>query len=456
MSRGGIDGKNSAGKHIDSKNKGIGLKSSNYRKNGTGEHPCTTMPRIAVVTSGYLPVPAALGGAVEALVDYLIDENEKNPQCEFVIFSCHHPRAEESMGRKCHAFGEFIKTPLLIRILDKWIYLFAKKILGKKKVASYRYILQRLHFMKKVARRLAVEDYDKVLIENHASLFLTLKWKNNFKKYIDRYFYHLHNEQDAFYSCERIIGNTCRIMTVSSYISNSIRAALGGIDAKRIGVLRNCVDVGRFGSPEALAGASRMRDGAGILPREKVVLFTGRLSPEKGIRELMDAFRILLDQGVDGVKLVIAGGYLSGATDVQSGYERELEELAASMGDRIIFTGFIPYDRMPSVYCMADVAVIPSIWDDPAPLTVIETITSGIPLITTRSGGIPEYAHEECAILLKRDDELVPNMAKAIVSLLGDPDRRMRMAEAGRKISQGWTIESYYRSFIQMMNSPCD
>ena len=47
-----------------------------------------------------------------------------------------------------------------------------------------------------------------------------------------------------------------------------------------------------------------------------------------------------------------------------------MRELALSMKDKIIFTGFIEYNMIPELYALADIVVIPSIWDDPAPLTV--------------------------------------------------------------------------------------
>lgn len=405
--------------------------------------------KIAIITSGYLPVPAVLGGAVESLDDYLINENEKNHECDFVIFTCYHPEAEKIVSVKSNTNAEFTHTPVHIRIIDKIIYHVAKDILKKEKVMSYRYIFQRLHFINDVSKKLADNEYDKVMIENHASLFMVLKKRNNAKKYKERYYYHLHNEQRTFYNCEDIIRNCKKIMTVSSYISNSIKKELGNIEDKRVDVLRNCVNVNRFGSREDKLRAIEMRSKYGILKENKVILFTGRLSPEKGIKELLLAFKEVSDLNA---KLVIVGGYLSGAEDVESDYEKQLLELASSMMDRIIFTGFIGYDEMPAVYLMADVVVVPSIWNDPAPLTVIETISSGIPLITTNSGGIIEYANSECAIILDRDEMLVENLTKSIEVLLEDSKKRCEMSNSGKIISREWTVENYFKNFIHLIS----
>lgn len=406
--------------------------------------------RVAIITSGYLPVPAALGGAVESLNDYIIEENEKKPIFNFTIFTCYHPESEIIVKDKKHTTAEFIHTPVFIRLLDKIIYYFFKHILKKKKNLSYRYILQRLFFIERVSFKLSKGNFDKILIENHASLFLILKKRNNLNKYKNCYYYHLHNEQNNFYGCEEIIRKSQQIITVSSYISNKITEALGGIDEKKVKILKNCVNTNIFGKEADNLATLDFRKSYGIKENEKVVLFAGRLTQEKGIKELMLAFQNIK---VDNVKLIIAGGYLSGAKDVKSNYERTLEQLAISMKDRIIFTGYIPYNQMPIVYLMADIIVVPSIWNDPAPLTVIESISSGIPLITTNSGGIVEYANKECAIILERDNDLIENLRESIDLLLSNDEKRKEMSIAAKGIAKEWTLENYFNKFATLLNS---
>lgn len=68
-----------------------------------------------------------------------------------------------------------------------------------------------------------------------------------------------------------------------------------------------------------------------------------------------------------------------------------IRRLAESMKDRILFTGYINNEELPYMYNLANVAVLLSIWDEPAGLTMIEALSCGIPFISTYSGGIPEY-----------------------------------------------------------------
>ncbi len=401
--------------------------------------------KVAIVTSGYMPVPAATGGAVETLIDSLVAKNEEYGQLHLVIFSIYHPQAVEWSRGKKHTDYIFIKTPLLCRWIDRSIYGVAKMALGSRKSKSYRYIAQRLHYLSKVGNYLAKKDYDKVILENHPTLFMLLKKHHNMEKYIGKYYYHLHNEVTSSYGCKRQIIHCEKVLGVSRYIDQTLKQSVFELPEQKLDVLKNGIDLSRFSDPANQHAANYLRQTYGILPSEKVILFTGRLSPEKGIKELLLAFHRL---HFPNVKLVVAGGYFYGS-HMSGRYERTLKEIAESMKERIIFTGFIPYRQMPAVYAMADFAVIPSLWDDPAPLTVIESMASGLPLITTQSGGIPEYVSDKCAIVLPRDGKLIDRLINSMKQLLLDQQLRLAMSKAGRKQAEKFTSDNFYQHFIE-------
>lgn len=400
---------------------------------------------IAIITSGYLPVPAAMGGAVESLVENLIKKNEEIGKLDLTIFSTSHQTSvqEAQKFRKTHFI--FIKPPAMIRLGDRLIYFAVKHLLKRKKSMSYRYILQRLHYLSQVSRFLQKNNYDKVILENHATLFLTLKKRGNAKKYVGRYYYHLHNEVTNDYGCRAIMLQSRKILGVSRYIDRTLGEFIGEIPNEKLDVLRNAVDLSRFGSLKSKQEAAHLRDKFSISTSDQVILFTGRLNQEKGIKELLEAFKQI---NQPNAKLVIVGGYFY-ASGMISPYEKEIEQLADSLGERVIFTGFIDYEKMPALYSMADVAAIPSIWEDPAPLTIIESMASGLPLVTTDSGGIPEYVTNECACVIKRDQLLVDHLAEAFERLLSNQLLRHQMATASRKNAEKMNLDQYYSDFVE-------
>lgn len=404
--------------------------------------------KIAIITSGYFPVPAAMGGAVEALDENLLRQNEIENRVNFIVFSCYNKNAYEISCQYKNSSFIFIRTPKIVAMADEIIYWIAKNILKKKKSMSYRYILQRLHYINKVAKKLKENDYDKLVIENHSTLFMALKKYNNAEKYKGRYFYHLHNVVTNDYGCKKIIGNCKNVIGVSNYINKTLQEFLQLEDNNQYVVLRNRIDRKKFLVNLTEKEVDDIRKKYDLSKDDVVFLFCGRFNEEKGIRELLKAFM----HTENNCKLLIVGGYYYGSGMI-SPFEKEMYEFTQeNLKDKVKFTGQIEYKMIPIIYAMADVVVIPSVWDDPAPLTVIEALTSGKALITTDSGGIPEYADNSSSVVLKRDNNFIKNLAKTMNELANDDSRRTRMEEAALNKTKNWNIETFYDDFCHIVD----
>lgn len=401
---------------------------------------------LAIITSGYFPVPAIKGGAIETLIENLINENEKRGLFQFTIFSSYDKEASIISESYKYTNVIFIKIPGIIKIIDLAIYHLCKDILKKHKSMSYRYVCQRLVFIFETAIFLRKNNYDKVLLENHSSLYLVLKLFRNAEKYKGRYYYHLHNVVTNDYKCLEIIKGTKSVIGVSNYILDTFRNFIGpsNIDYR---ILRNCVDRDKFNIIMNDAQKAAIRKKYNILTTDRIILFTGRLNEEKGIRELLYAFKKVAQMNV---KLLVVGAYYYNS-GMSSPFEDEIQRLLESESENVIFTGFVPYDKIPELYAISDIVVIPSMWDDPAPLTVIEALTSGKPLITTESGGIPEYANENCAIILGRDN-IITTLSQSIDDLLHEKDKCNKLSERAFEQTRNWNVETYFNDFFTLMN----
>lgn len=396
--------------------------------------------RIAVITSGFLPVPATKGGAVENLLINLLMENDKNKKNEFEILSIYDKEAVEKSSKYKHSDFIFIKINPFIRLLDRMIF-FVANLLRKKNSFSYRYICQRLVFLRKCSSILKRNNYDRVLLENHPSQYLALKWHKNYKKYNGKYYYHCHNEFPSSYGCLKIIKNTKRIICVSEFRKNNVKKYLK-MDENRFSVLKNGIDAEIFRNELTNKERIELRKRYKLRKNDRVLLYTGRIIPDKGVKEAILAINKLNKKNV---KLLIVGAALN-KLNARTKYEQEVEAL---VGNNVIFTGFVNYDDIYKYYKLADIAILPSIWDDSAPLTIIEALVSGLPIISTISGGIPEYATNGSAILIKRDGDLVDNIAKSIDVLLNDGDKLKKMSDVSKDISKNYTKEKFYNSFCE-------
>ena len=153
------------------------------------------------------------------------------------------------------------------------------------------------------------------------------------------------------------------------------RALALGVDAARVEVIPNGVDAGRFfprSAPEA-------RERLGLARDQRVVVCVSRLSHEKGIDVLIDAFARL---GDTGARLVVVGDGVERAA-----LERRARELGCDAA--VTFTGTRPHDEIPWWLAAADVVVLAS-RNEGMPNAVLEALASGRPVVATAVGGTRE------------------------------------------------------------------
>lgn len=84
--------------------------------------------------------------------------------------------------------------------------------------------------------------------------------------------------------------------------------------------------------------------------------------------------------------------------------------------------------------------------------TVLEAEAAGTAIITTDSGGIPEYVSSESAIILKRDHELTNKLADSILTLLNDDKKRRKMGNEGIRIANKYDSNRYYKEIMQILS----
>lgn len=404
--------------------------------------------KIAIVTSGYFPVPAISGGAVENIIENFIKENESYKRAQLIVYSCFHEKARHVAETYRNTKVVFIKTPWTVRLMDRVLYGFVKTFRKKAKVASYRYIFQRLHFIRRVGRYINRDHADRVVFENHATLLSALKYRDNAALYRGKYIYHIHNEITNAFGNEQYIKDCPRFIGVSAFVNRQV-ADFFSLGEERFCVVKNRVDETLFSQELATTEKEEMLTRLGIPLGARIILFSGRLTKEKGIDELMRAFRRF--ERKDLYLLIVGSHYFD--CKIKTDFEKELNSLAMGKEEYIKFTGFVKYSEMYRYYRLADVVVLPSVWEEPAGLTVIETVMTNRPLITTDSGGICEYVDPECAVVLHRDEKLAEHIYDALVALIDDEDRKAAFHEVMKRRAEGMKLSEYYHEFMDCIET---
>ena len=389
--------------------------------------------KIAILTSGILPIPAVQGGAVENLTDFYLEYNNQHRLHDITIYSVWHPDVERHP-----ALQSTVNHYVYIKVTGFWAKLKKKWYQHTHHEEYYHYTIE--FYLQEAIKDISRRSYDIILIENRPAYALKLKEVSNAKLV-----YHLHNEKLDCKSEKALdIYNaaTC-IITVSDYIKSRV-LTINHYDKKTTTVY-NGIDLHAFSS----CNHSINRNSIGLQEDDFVMVFSGRVTAEKGIMQLIEAMTLLQD--LPRIKLLVIGSSFYGNDDNENSFAKALREKAAHLSDRIIFTGFIPYAQMPNYLQIADIAVIPSVWDDPFPTTVLEAQATGLPIISTRRGGIPEEVTEESAILLYTDECFVENLATAIRDLYQHPEKRKALGQAGLLHSQYFNKERFAKDFFEAL-----
>ena len=225
--------------------------------------------------------------------------------------------------------------------------------------------------------------------------------------------------QSYIHGVEQWITNRADRVIACSYYMREQVADIFGVDEERISVIPNGIDPGdlRYGEEPELA---RLRSEF-ARPDEKLVLLIGRLVYEKGFQLALEAMPRVIAEA-PGTRFLVAG---SGT------HEAELHRQASELGleEHGTFLGWIGDDVLHSLYRIADVCVVPSIYE-PFGLVALEAMASGCPCIVADTGGLREVVPDDGAGLRfrARDPEALADVA---VRVLCDPQLGERLVAEG-------------------------
>ena len=219
-----------------------------------------------------------------------------------------------------------------------------------------------------------------------------------------------------------------------------------GVAESRIFVAAHAVDNTKYSQEVTAVERQQLRDRLGIGADQRVVLYVGRLEPNKGLQYLVDAFQRLK---AENVLLLLAG---------EGAEKHRLQEKIAALGitQKVRFANYVPPEETLPYYALAYVLVLPSItttigketWG----LVVNEAMNQGCPVITTdavgaAAGGLVQDGSNGL-VVPERDPEA---LTAALQCLLDRPDLRQRMSQNSRVVVARWDNERMVVGFRQAL-----
>jgi glycosyltransferase involved in cell wall biosynthesis len=263
------------------------------------------------------------------------------------------------------------------------------------------------------------------------------------------------------------------VVTCSRHVAHSIVTAHPWIKVPVVPIY-NGVELADFDSRHASAGTEG----------EVRIAYVGRLSPEKGVHVLIDAFNQVIARAPQA-RLVLLGSASMFSYAVvklfrsdphwaailpfygshvlqrmfrhlhRSGkrYVDTLKRLASpAAANATQFQGDLPHDRVANELGRAHIVVVPSVCDEPFGIPAIEGMAAGLPVVATAAGGLCEIVQPgRTGLLVPRSDASA--LAAALIELVADASRRETMGRAGRAAAERFTWDQVVRNLLAALES---
>lgn len=379
------------------------------------------MTSVAIVVPELLPVPPVQGGAVEHWVDAVI-RRMAGPGRRLAVVS----RPAGVAGTEGVEFIGIPWTPL-----ERFFQSVKDKVTWKNPLRYVAKFQNVFSYGLRAAR--AVRDFDLVYLQNEPNILLFVKPRAG-----QRVVLHMHNDHLSSRlfrpMYRRLLARVDTVLCVSDYIRRRAVACFPEY-AERFHVVLNATDPEIF-KPYGEAALPELSGLVHLEPGCRHLLYVGRLTPVKGVHVLIEAFRDI-HRRLPDVQLIVTGSsFFAGAT--RTAYEEELAALAAPVREAIVFTGYLPHEKLRYLYSAVDAVVFPSVWPEPFGLVMLEAMASGTCLIASRVGGVPEVVEDgRNGVLVEPDNPQA--LADAVCETLRQQPMMRLIENEGRRC----VVESY-------------
>ena len=399
------------------------------------------MKKILLIGNCYLPIPAVEGGAIETLVDEYLNYSKINKDLYFVVYS---PFSKKISNKKNNTY-----TNCEFRYIDKKgiryaayrIFFALKRRIYNKKNYPTAYCETIINDLKK---RKELNIYDLVLIENEIESLPT------YRKYIkSKIVEHLHNDYLSIETKEakKIVDSCNEFWCVSKFIAKRIEEISNSNKTK---VLYNGIDTKTFSKIISEQEKNVLREQLNINKDDYIILYVGRIMPEKGVLELIQGFNILKSRNKN-LKLLIVGDKKNNKRELKK-YINKLKQEVSKNSDSIIYYGKADVDTLIKLHSITNIQVIPSMWNEAFGLIAVEGICAKHPLVVTNSGGLVEIVNNDSAIIVNREN-IVSELSDAILKISSNKALSKNLVNEANKVIEKFDYKEYNKKFDELIRN---
>ena len=394
--------------------------------------------KILIIGTKYAPIPCVEGGAIESLIDDYLKYNSKNKKINITVYSSvpKKKNIEKNQQYNNVEFRYIDRKQLkyrITKILNIGRRIVSKIILNNNIEDEY------IHAIKKdLTKKDELSSYNKVIILNNICNITYIC-----KKIKAKHILYLHND---YLNCNtkngrKIVNSLDEIWCVSDFIQKRVQEIIQNQKTK---VIYNGVDLEKFNKKVEKSVIGKIKSKYNISDKDFTILYTGRILEEKGVKELINAFKSF-SKANKKAKLLIVGAPIKKSRKFYNEISKD------NCNKKISFLGYQTHDNINALYKIADVQVVPSKCNEAFGLTVIEGMSAGIPMIVSNSGGIPEIVDNKCAWIV-RIDNLEKDIENALCKAYELPEaQKKEMVQAARKKCDLFDIKKYNEKFTEYL-----
>ncbi|WP_345953264.1 glycosyltransferase family 4 protein [Mucilaginibacter sp. PAMB04168] len=210
----------------------------------------------------------------------------------------------------------------------------------------------------------------------------------------------------------------------------------GFLPADRVFVTKNIVRTNHFKKDPAFKAKLNVTEST------QVLLFVGRLIPEKGINEVIEGFA-KLPHNADVILIVVGWG------TEEENLKKRCQELG--INEKVIFTGFIPEQDVVSYYANSDILVFPTYFPEGFPMSLFNSVAAGLAVITTPTRAAADYLTEpvNCLWVEPQNSQSVYN---AVQKLLNNPQLALSMRDNNVAKGESFSKKQVSLELAQIVN----
>ncbi len=361
--------------------------------------------KILFITPGYMPINNKKGGGIESLLDIYFSHNSKTGNYEITAYSAYDRNDKPDMDEnyKHVQFRNIDISRRNDRVSHKVARVF-QVIFGR---PCARYYIKKV--LEDLKSRNEENAFDLIVVENCENDLAYIGKKLKTKTPI---VLHLHN--DYIHEGRRDARVATDFLTQVWCVSNFIRDRVNGINplARKAITIYNAIDVDKYTKKASDAEKKQLKRECGIEKGDYVFLYVGRIIKEKGVFELIKAFR-RLESKYENAKLLIVGGKRN---DNKFDFFFHRVNQIVRGSKNIKMCGRINSTELNKYYQISDCQIIPSKNNEAFGLVALEGACNGLLILASKNGGLQEALENSDHIFLEEvsSSEIKKQLEKAL------------------------------------------